>query len=216
MNKKTFVSCIGYLQTVYGETKKPLIEMIWNRFKSVDDEDFKNAVSKIIDTFMPTSQVQFPLPAHIIKAMGLDSESLAIHAVSITKQAASTVGPYRSVSFGDRALHATINHFGGWIEVSNWHDKEWSFNESKFKEVYSAKLKNSSGPDYLEGRSEISYTESGGKWKPSQIEWYEKNNKPVLVEWQGSKVLIGTKLENKQIESHLDIITNALAEKMSM
>jgi len=185
MENETFISCIGLLQSIFGQASPELIKYLLSKFKDIPDETFKSAVSKIIDTFRPTSQTPFPLPAHFNDAMGLSGNNRAVLAVAAVKSAGSSVGPYNSVSFGDRAIHAAINHFGGWVEVSNWHENEWKFQEKKFIEVYEANLAAGNGPEYLPGLCENDFDLKSGLLPAERKAVFLEKIKPHEMVWHG-------------------------------
>lgn len=194
MNKNTFGKCVGMLQCLFGRMRhEDSFEIYWNRLKDISDNDFENAVSKIIDTFNPTSTEPFPSIARFVEAMGSRPDDLAIQAANAVKNATGRVGPYRSVSFGDRALHETIEHYGGWIEICKWHDREWGFNEKKFIETYKSFSGSDFGPVKLIGLSEIDYIDHGYNYLPERKETIEKKMIPVQWDWNGYKSLPGAK-----------------------
>lgn len=212
MDKSTFVSCIGLLQQLFGVTKDDsVLRFMWERFSEYDDELFKKVTQKIIDTFKPTSTEPFPSVSRFIDLLEGDENGVAIIAVGTVKQAASNVGPYRSISFGDRALHETINHFGGWPEVSSWHEQEWSFNEKRFIDTYKAYRKYSTGPSKLIGLSEEHYKLHGGNYHPQILEKTKQLIGILEFKWYGYKPL----LEDKTTES-INGFIEALGDKFSM
>lgn len=211
MKPETFISAMGILQSLFGSLKDESYKLYMQRFKDFDDELFKNAVSKIQDTFVSTSMCPFPLPKHFLDAIGLSDDKCAVLAVSAVKKAGSSVGPYKSVSFGDRALHATINHFGGWIEVSNWHDTEWKFNEKKFIECYEVNRSVGNGPDYLPGRCEDSYAEKAMLMPEERRIVFLKKLQPLEVKWNGyQRIEIAPSKDIKQIEGEVSGINEII------
>jgi hypothetical protein len=199
MDNKTFVSCIGLLQSIFGQANPELVKHLLGKFKDAPDELFKSACSKIIDTFKPTSQIPFPLPAHFNDAMGLSGNNRAVLAVAAVKSAGSSIGPYSSVSFGDRAIHEAINHFGGWVVVSNWHDEDWKFQERKFIDVYEANLAAGNGPDHLTGLCENDFYLKGSLLPPERKAVFLEKIKPREIIWHGyTKIQITQKSEPVQ------------------
>jgi hypothetical protein len=203
MNKETFVGCTGLLESIFGVASPELIKFLWRKFKDIPDEKFKDACSTVADTFKPTSQTHFPLPAHFNEALGLTGNNRAILAVGAVKKAASSVGPYRSISFGDKAIQAAINHFGGWSVVSNWHDQEWQFNEKKFIDCYNANVSSGNGPNYLSGLAEDDYDLKCMALPPERRGVFLKQIAPVEYKWNGfTQLQLPNKTEEvKQIES---------------
>lgn len=213
MNKELFVLSMGLLQTVFGKASPKLLQFYREKFIDTPDETFKIAVSKVIDTFKPTTQTPFPLPVHFNDAIGLSGNNRAILAVAAVKAAGSSIGPYNSVSFGDRAIHATINHFGGWTVVSNWNDDDWKFQERKFIEVYEANLVGGNGPEYLSGMCENDYYLKCGLLSPERKKPFLEKIKPLEMVWHGyTKLQITQKSEPVQKQIAGDV--SSIAEIM--
>jgi hypothetical protein len=146
MNEKTFRESMAFLQKLYGKKlETDVYKAYWNLFKGWGDDKFKGIQNEIVKTFVPTNQVPFPVPAHFLSASGESGEHRSRLAVQAVINASNNPGPYRSVSFGDRALHATIERFGGWVEVANWDQEKWQFNERNFIACYEAALTDGGG-----------------------------------------------------------------------
>ena len=142
MNRDTFLLAIMMLQNYFGkELKREIVEIYWNCLKRFSDDIFSRGVDSLVKNFHPTSTVPFPLIADFLSAMGISGENRAHAAVAAVKRAAEIVGAYKTPNFGDPALHATINRFGGWPEIAHWanHGK-WDFQEKNFMRAYEAAL----------------------------------------------------------------------------
>lgn len=173
MTRERFFEAIGTMQAVFGHTLPlPTLEVYWQRFRDEDDGLFRLAARRLIDTFRPTAQVPFPLPAHILEAMGLGGDAAARQAIALVKHVIGVEGYNHSVSFCDRALHQTIRNYGGWATVCKWSDHDWQINEGRFLESYkAARQTGSDGPEYLPGWTEIDNAPRG----------YEDVIRPVAV-----------------------------------
>lgn len=212
MDREIFGSCIGILQTLFGELKSDeMLKIYWKQLNKYGNEQFKSATSRIIETFRPTSTEPFPSISRFIDAIGDGIDNIAILAVSAVKEAASCVGPYHSVSFGDRALHCAIMHFGGWQVVSNWHDEEWGYNERKFIDTYKSFKPLNKGPDYLSGLSEDSHRLNSGNYLPSTQKIAAKQIVPVIFEWSGYH-----QIEHKKDNNQFLPLINTLVDNFSM
>lgn len=212
MDKEIFGSCIGILQQLFGELKnKEVLKIYWQQLNKYGNEKFKSATFRIMETFRPTSTEPFPAISRFVDAIGGGIDNTAILAVSAVKEAASHIGPYRSISFGDRALHGVIEHFGGWVIVSNWHDEEWGFNERKFIDAYKSFKPLNKGPDYLSGLSEDDYRLNSGNYLPSTQKNIAKQIKPAIFEWSGYK-----QIEYKKNDNNFFPIVNQIADCFSM
>jgi|WetSurSiteA1Bulk_404760.scaffolds.fasta_scaffold05821_6 hypothetical protein len=198
MTKEIFASCIGILESVFGAAKKELIQFLREKFIGLEDEYFKQATSKIIDTFKPTAQTPFPLPVHFNEALGLSGENRTRLAINAVKRA-QHVGPYRSVSFGDRALHEAVLRFGGWPTVCDWKLQDWEFNEKKFAGCYEANLLWNSGPDYLVGLCEEENSQKYHKFNDIQKQHAIRNSGISEIDWIGYDESIKLPSPEKQL-----------------
>ena len=187
---------MAFLQKLWGELDHDVFKFYWTRFKLVDDEQFKNATSKLIDTFRPTSSEKFPSPSRFVELLGADEETCINLAIGAIKKAGSTQGPYQSVSFGDRALHAAIMRFGGWPSVSCWDDKEWKFREKSFIQTYKAEMHSKMGPVKLMGLSEEDYELKCFDMPEEKRIAFKKSIETKTINWTGYQTLI----ENKNRE----------------
>lgn len=146
--RKSFVP----LQQVFGHTLTEEVLAIYANHlsKRLTSEQFAKACIHVIDNFRPTAACKFPTPAHFVEFATGSVEERATNAVSRVMAASRRIGPNTSINFGDKALHRTIERFGGWEEMR---DFEWKFQESNFKKVYTAEVNagDNHGPDYLEG-----------------------------------------------------------------
>ncbi|MDQ2999857.1 MAG: hypothetical protein M3Y08_01150 [Fibrobacterota bacterium] len=147
--------------------------------KRLTAEQFAKACIHVIDNFRPTAACRFPTPAHFVEYATGSTEERATNAVSRVMAASRTVGPNTSVSFGDKALHRTVERFGGWEEMR---DFDWQFREVNFKKVYAAEVNagDNFGPDYLEGCHEKTN-------RLTQHTWIKGTPRPLLIAHVGEQ-----------------------------
>lgn len=199
MTEEIFKSAIGYLQVLFGVITAEKFSAYWQAIKHIEDESFKRSVSEIIKSFHPTSTEPFPSPSRFESACGNDEETRVQLAVAAVKSAASRVGVYRSVSFGDRALHAVIERFGGWPSVAKWGDDEWKFQESKFIAGYRSEIHAGiNGPSHLSGLQEEDYNLKVGLIPEEKRAIFLNGIKPRQFKWFAYKELIEDKSEGKK------------------
>lgn len=150
--KSVFANSFIPLQQIYGvQLEKSILALYAGHLsKRLSAEQLAKACIHVMDSFKPTASVKFPTPAHFIEYATGNLEDRAAKAVARVVGASRKVGPNQSVSFGDKALHRTIERFGGWEEMR---DFDWQFRETNFKKAYIAELNAGEhfGPDYLEG-----------------------------------------------------------------
>ncbi len=140
------------LQQVFGHPLTAEVLQIYfgHLSKRLTAEQFAKACIHVIDNFKPTSACKFPTPAHFVEYATGSLEERASQAIARVIGASRRVGPNQSVSFGDRALHRTVERFGGWEEMR---DFDWQYRETNFKKAYMAEVNAGEdyGPQYLEG-----------------------------------------------------------------
>lgn len=157
MEYSEFAESITVMQSMFGKTlAKEAVAHYWARYKDLPDGKFKAAAAKLVDSFVPTSQVPFPLFAHINSAMGDTGRDVCVRMVGLVKRAIARSDSYHSVSFSDLAMHAVISRFGGWIAICGWTDHDWQIQEGRFVEAYQTALAaGEKGPPYFPGSHEI-------------------------------------------------------------
>lgn len=202
MTEKVFKIGILFLSETYGKKlKDEIIEVYWGILKDYSGEEFKKMLENIVKTFIPTSQVPFPLIPHFLGAIGAAGASRSQLAVMAVKTALEKYGAYDTVSFGDPAIHETIRQFGGWIEFCNLPADWWQFNEKRFSQIYEAAQKYNSGINKLCGIFELENAgKDTSKWTDTQREMIERQKNPKEIKWQGFKQLDYKKTDNKKIE----------------
>jgi hypothetical protein len=215
MNRETFFTAFLTLQTYFGkQLTDPIIEVYWNVLKKYSDEVFARGIESLINNFHPTSTVPFPLLSDFASAMGISGENRAHAAVSAIKRAAEIAGAWRSVDFGDPALHATINRFGGWPEIANWANRgKWEFQEKNFMRAYEAAIECRESADYLVGHFELdNNTKSQTVWTQKQIEFASAG--PYKASWIGAGFShqLENKSDNKEIGFDLSDLTKHIGK----
>lgn len=153
MNHNEFIKPILFLQSMYGRTiPDAVINQYWEILKTMQIDKWDIACNNVIKTFVPTSQVPFPLIPHFLTACGESGHTKAVAAIAEVKRVISKFGAYATVDFRDRILHGVIERFGGWVTVCNWTHKDWQFNERNFIDAYeAAQLTGEKGSEVLYG-----------------------------------------------------------------
>jgi hypothetical protein len=194
MNDETFKSQIAFMAKIFGhKIDDDILRVYWNIFKTWPDEKFCHTCTNMIKNFIPTSAVPFPLPAHILQASNESGEHRARSAVRAVIEAGKRIGSYKSVSFGDPALHATIERFGGWPEICLWDTDKWNYNEKSFIGCYQSAIQDGTGPDHCIGTCEYENGKRSLSGKQSEIA--NKSTQIRNFNWAGFEP--GTKIENK-------------------
>jgi hypothetical protein len=196
MNNQLFKTGIAILTKIYGyQMDDQVLTLYWDCLKTLSDDDFTRVQANIVKTFIPSSQVPFPLPAHFLSAAGISGQNRSKAAITAIIKA-SSLGPYKSVSFGDPILHGVIERFGGWPDVCCWDSQKWQFNEKNFIQCYEAAIASGDrGPDHLMGLTEFNNT--GMILSDTQKRIIAKNTLKV-ISWAGAK-----KSDQKLLETDL-------------
>jgi hypothetical protein len=209
MNEKTFKAQIAFMSSIFGhQLTDENYKIYWELFKPYSDADFNQMCTNLLKSFSPTSQVPFPVPAHFLQSIAAAGRNRARMAVNAIINAAGRIGPYRSISFGDRALHATIYRFGGWAEMCNWSQDDWKFQERNFIESYEAQQSLNSGPDHLPGICE--YENDQKALSGRQLELANEAKRVAHCEWAGYTDL---QIEHKD-ENDIAGLIDCLCDKM--
>jgi len=216
MNEETFKTGILFLSETYGKKlKDEIIEAYWGILKEYSDEDFKKMLENIVKSFIPTSQVPFPLIPHFLGAVGAAGASRSQLAVMAVKTALRKYSAYDTISLGDPALHETIRQLGGWVEFCNLPGDWWQYNEKRFIQIYEAAQINNTGIDKLCGIYEL---ENAGKdttnWTEEQKKTIEDQKRPKELKWQGFKQLDYKKTDKKRLggPEQISVILNDILE----
>lgn len=184
MLRQNFNESMLYLQKLFGKKLEPdVMSIFWNALKGMSDEQFKESISNIVQTFIPTSTTPFPVVAHFMAKSTISPKAKAHAAVEAVKLAAENIGAYQTVSFGDRALHSVIERFGGWQTIARW-GEEWKYQEKNFMEAYLAAYEyKANGPEKLLG---IHAKDNAEKvLTERQKALIAHQYKPRLIEWAG-------------------------------
>lgn len=189
MERSSFMASMVSLQAYFRKTiTDPVLDMYYKNLKQYADEIFAHALIKIFHNFHPSSTVPFPLIADFMEAIGDTAENRAQLAVIAVKRAAESIGSYRSVDFGDPALHATINRFGGWPEIANWanHGK-WEFQEKNFMRAYISAYESGEEAPPVMGHFEMDNMKKNEMaFDEYQTKKYIEGKTAVRIQWRGA------------------------------
>lgn len=179
--EQAFERAFKPLQEIYGhQLTEDILRIYFRHLKSrLNAEQLAKACVHVLDNFKPTGSVKFPTPAHFVEYATGSTEEKASQAVARVIGASRKIGPNSSVNFGDRALHRTIERFGGWEEMR---DFDWQYRETNFKKAYIAELNagESFGPEYLEGCHEKTN-------RLTQHAWTRGTPRPLLIAQVGQQ-----------------------------
>lgn len=204
MTQKNFTAAMISLQKYFGKAvEDSIIALYWENLQRYTDEVFAHALIKIFHNFHPSATVPFPLISDFMEAIGDTAENRAQLAVAAVKNAAEKIGSYNSVDFGDPALHATINRFGGWPEIANWanHGK-WEFQEKNFMKAYISVYESGVGDPPVMGHFAIdNMAKDDNTWSEFQKSVAESGYKPLQMPWCGAD--FSHQVENKKEDQGL-------------
>ena len=199
MTRENFTAAMISLQKYFGKSiEDAIIGLYWENLQQYTDEVFAHALIKIFHNFHPSSTVPFPLIADFMEAIGDTAENRANLAVMAVKRAAESIGSYRSVDFGDPALHATINRFGGWPEIANWanHGK-WEFQEKNFMRAYISAYESGEEDPPVMGHFEMdNMKKNETAFDEYQTKKYIEGKTAVRMQWRGAD--FSHQVENKK------------------
>jgi hypothetical protein len=192
------------LQAYFGKTiEDSIIDLYFTNLEHYSDDVFSRALVNIFHNFHPSSTVPFPLISDFIEAIGDTTENRAQLAVTAVKRAAEEVGAYRTIDFGDPALHCTINRFGGWPEIARWGCTDrWNFQEKAFINAYISAFECGDNAPAVAGLHQI---ENGmkdeSKWSDTQKQKAIEYSVPFKFKWRGAD--FSHQIENKKEEQKM-------------
>jgi len=160
-----------------------LLEIYYQALKDLTDAEFQEAVGKIV---MSKTFHKMPLPAEIREAIRGNPEDLAIKAFDVFIQGKARTGPYISVIFEDRTIHAVVQSFGGWEAICLIPENEWRFRRKEWIETYKAMKQRlrSDIPEKLIGliEAENMQNEDWKEFIPEMVVIGDGKPEPVLIE----------------------------------
>lgn len=217
MIEKHFISNFLAMQAFFGKKlSTEVVAIYWKYFEKISEQDFQNMVENIMENFIPTAQCPFPLIAHFLAAGGLAGESRAQSAITAVKKAAECFGAYKTVDFGDAALHAVINRFGGWPEVCSWGNRgEWRYFEKNFLIAYKSAIdaREVAGP--VAGLFELgNQGKDDNSWTKKQKDFAKKHSAAVCFNWRGSDFSL--QIETKKTAKKEIPFVNNLVNKIGV
>ncbi len=120
---------------VHGrEVSAQLISLYWSALAKYDFNDVERAFN--LHLVNPDTGQFFPKPADIVKFIDGNTQSNALRAWSKVEKAVRHVGPYQTVVFDDKLIHAALVDMGGWVDLCNMTDKELPFRRNEFEKRY--------------------------------------------------------------------------------
>lgn len=110
------------------------IEIYWNCLERFDFAELHRALMHFIQG---ADQGKFmPKPAEIVRLIEGDSQSNSQAAWTSVDKAVRSVGPYQSVVFDDPVTMRVIQDMGGWIQLCNHCDEDYTFRANEFNKRY--------------------------------------------------------------------------------
>lgn len=137
LTKELMVHGLSKLSVVYPvDTSEAFYEVYWDALRDMTAEDFQRGVTV---TLRKHRFANFPSPAVIWENGAItDADKRANIAILRLEQAwAKGIDCHHNVDFGDPALHAVIEQFGGWVQICNLSQKEWRFVRKDLMKSYS-------------------------------------------------------------------------------
>lgn len=154
-DRKQFAALMVALSEIFDggkELSKERIQLYWLALKEYTIEQVQQAASDIIRERVYPS---LPKPAEIIEAIrGKESDRATMAWLEVI-YALRRIGTYESVRFSNPAIHAVIEHMGGWPEMGNMPTEEEKWKQREFEKLYTLMEGKKDPPEYLPGRIEI-------------------------------------------------------------
>lgn len=176
LSQQVFSKGLFALSEVYNRNiSDTLSEIYYDVLQELTDEQFKNAVNKIIRT---NKYPSMPKPAEILEYVHGKPQDEALNAWNTTLEAIRHIGAYKTPIFEDKAISATIEHLGGWIKLCDTDKEEMIWVQKEFEKFYPIMKRKNNESVMLCGITEQTNANLG----------YEKNEK-VLIGREKEKIL---------------------------
>lgn len=137
---KRFAYCMAALSEAFSQEVSETKSDIY--FKALSDlsiEIIEKAIWILIQT---RTTATFPKVAEIRQAVMPNLEDQAIIAYDVFTKGKARTGPYDSVCFEDKTIHAVIIGMGGWEMVCMITEDEWRYRRKEFIDLYRAFSRN--------------------------------------------------------------------------
>lgn len=139
---------------------KPMSEMLmsiyWKTLEPFTDAECQKAFETVIATAR-----FFPKPVDFIEALQGKEEDRAARAWLLVAHAIRRVGNYKSVKFVDPAIHSVIQDMGGWVKLCDTLEKDMTWRQREFENLYSILGHEGKHPEYLCGTIELQNSANG-------------------------------------------------------
>lgn len=161
MKYDDFINAFSVVSEIYkSEITQSVLNVYFTLLKQYDINDFKRVCVEIMREYKYNT---LPKPAEFIERLEPpkdDIEIKAIKAYDLAIRVMARFGVYESVSFSDKAINATIESLGGWVEFGNRENND--FLRANFIRIYKAYAKNTDhAPKCLIGLSDYENLKNG-------------------------------------------------------
>ena len=173
-DQKQFAKIVGSIAIACGkEINEVTISVYFEALKDLSIQEVESAANQLIKNWDKPGMI--PTPGQFREAVFGDAASRSSVALETLKTAMSKSGSYKSVAFADSALMVAIEHHDDWVEICRAYrelkDKDVSYWEHNFKQIYQQAFKNSRKPSqrHLMGICEMQNSASIGQFTRGQL-----------------------------------------------
>lgn len=147
-SRKKFAELMALMGELFDKKISPLLaETYWKILENFNDNECEAAFKHVIKT-----SKFFPKPVDFLEYLHGDGDN-ATEAWAMVDQAMRGIGPYESIDFGDRKIHACIEILGGWDYLGTLTEDEWKWKRKEFESLYRG-ISATDGPDHVLGLAE--------------------------------------------------------------
>jgi len=146
-----FAELFTGMHLIFGEGKElnpALIEIYFKSLERFEIDVVENAINSVAGTRIFPG---LPKPAELIQAIEGTPADEAVMAFEEVRQLVVKYGYYDTVKFNYPGSAATIEHLGGWLQISSMDNEQFKWFEKDFLKIYPTMKKKGSGPDKLLG-----------------------------------------------------------------
>lgn len=121
------------------------VDVWWGAMKPYSFESVKDAFNRHV--MNPDNGQFLPKPADVVKLVDGGTQDQALVAWTKFELGVTRLGPYQTVVFDDRLIHAVVADMGGWVAMCGKKIDDWPFVRNEFVTRYRA-LATRPAPEY--------------------------------------------------------------------
>lgn len=169
-DRKKFLTVLAGVHDFFGKELSPFAAQVW--LQACEAYEVEQVTKALSAHLMDPERGQWlPKPADIVRQLEGSFTDRSLVAWGAVYQAMKDIGAYRSVDFGNPAIHQAIADMGGWTKICRADLSELPHIQRRFCESFRAYAKRGTfdAPKSLPGEFELANAKLGSETKVYQI-----------------------------------------------